>query len=66
MNYRPGKKRFFTSAFFNGLDYEQIAEVMNLSYQATRNQLYLSLKALRERLAPYWSTLLVAYPLLFR
>ena len=62
----PRQKEILYLRFFNGLDYEQIAEVMNLSYQATRNQLYLALKALRERLAPYWSSLLVVYTLLFR
>lgn len=61
----PRQKEILYLRFFNGLDYEQIAEVMNLTYQATRNQLYLALKALRERLAPYWSSLLVTYTLLF-
>lgn len=45
----PRQREVLYLRFFNNLDYPQIAETMQLSYQAARNQVYLALKALRER-----------------
>jgi RNA polymerase sigma factor (sigma-70 family) len=36
--------------FFLDLDYQQIAEIMSLNYQVTRNYLYQAVKLLREKL----------------
>lgn len=55
----PRQREVLYLRFFNDLDYPQIAEVMGLSYQATRNQVYLALKAIREQLPVYWCALFV-------
>ncbi len=55
----PRQREVLYLRFFNDLDYPQIAEVMNLSYQATRNQVYLALKALREQFPANWQMLLL-------
>lgn len=55
----PRQREVLYLRFFNDLDYPQIAEVMGLSYQATRNQVYLALKAIRERLPLHWAALVV-------
>jgi RNA polymerase sigma factor (sigma-70 family) len=60
----PRQKEILYLRFFNVLDYQQIADLMGLSYQATRNQLYLALKALRERLTPFWNSLIALIPLI--
>lgn len=46
----PRQREVLYLRFFNDLDYPQIAEIMGLSYQATRNQVYLALKAIRQHL----------------
>ncbi len=48
------QKEVLYHRFFNNLDHHQIAELMGLSYQSTRNQLYLAVKALKERLPADW------------
>ena len=55
----PRQREVLYLRFFNNLDYPQIATVMNLSYQATRNQVYLALKAIREQFPVNWCTLLL-------
>lgn len=52
--------------FFNDLDYPQIATVMNLSYQATRNQVYLALKALREQFTAHWRAVIILLQVIFQ
>lgn len=55
----PRQREVLYLRFFSDLDYPQIAEVMGLSYQATRNQVYLALKAIREHLPLHWAALIV-------
>lgn len=50
----PRQREVIYLRFFNDLDYAEVAAVMGLSYQATRNQVYLALKALREHLPARW------------
>lgn len=50
----PRQREVVYLRFFNDLDYAEVAAVMGLSYQATRNQMYLALKALREHLPAQW------------
>lgn len=50
----PRQREVVYLRFFNDLDYAEVAAVMGLSYQATRNQVYLALKALREHLPAQW------------
>lgn len=40
--------------FYNNMDYRQISALMGISYQSTRNQLHLALKALKEKLPIDW------------
>lgn len=54
----PRQREVLYLRFFNDLDYPQIAAVMNLSYQAARNQVYLALKALREQFSVHWRTVI--------
>ncbi|AQG80126.1 RNA polymerase sigma factor [Spirosoma montaniterrae] len=54
----PRQREILYLRFFNNLDYPQIAAVMNLSYQAARNQVYLALKAIREQFPANWRLLL--------
>ncbi len=56
----PRQREVLYLRFFNNLDYPQIAAVMNISYQAARNQVYLALKALREQFPAHWR-LLIAF-----
>lgn len=55
----PRQREVLYLRFFNGLDYPQIGSVMNLSYQAARNQVYLALKAIREQFPANWRLLYV-------
>ena len=55
----PRQREVLYLRFFNDLDYPEVAAVMGLSYQATRNQVYLALKALREHLPARWRPLLL-------
>lgn len=50
----PRQREVLYLRFFNNLDYSQIAAIMNLSYQAARNQVYLALKAIREQFPANW------------
>lgn len=56
----PRQREVLYLRFFNNLDYPQIAAVMNITYQAARNQVYLALKALREQFPAHWR-LLIAF-----
>lgn len=53
----PRQREVLYLRFFNDLDYPQVAAVMGLNYQATRNQVYLALKAIREHLPYHWVAL---------
>ena len=55
----PRQREALYLRFFNDLDYAQIAGVMNLNYQATRNQVYLALKAIREQFPVNWQLIRV-------
>jgi len=55
----PRQREVLYLRFFNDLDYPEVAAVMGLSYQATRNQVYLALKALREHLPAHWRPLML-------
>lgn len=55
----PRQREVLYLRFFNDLDYPQVAAVMGLSYQGTRNQVYLALKAIREHLPHHWVALVV-------
>lgn len=55
----PRQREVLYLRFFNDLDYAQIAEIMNISYQAARNQVYLALKAIRELFPANWPIVLL-------
>ncbi|MGQ0738295.1 MAG: RNA polymerase sigma factor [Bacteroidota bacterium] len=46
----PRQKEMVYLRIFKGLQYEEISDIMNISYQATRNLFYQSVKSLRQLL----------------
>jgi RNA polymerase sigma factor (sigma-70 family) len=53
LNYLPARQReAIFLRFYEGLNYEKVAEVMNLNVQSVRNLIYQSLKTIKEQLTP--------------
>lgn len=53
LNLLPARQReAIFLRFYEGLDYEKVAEVMNLNVQSVRNLIYQSLKSIKGHLAP--------------
>ncbi len=48
----PRQQEILFLKFFEGFDYDEIGEVMGISYQVARNYLYRGLRQLREEMAP--------------
>ncbi len=55
----PRQQEVLYLRFFNNMDYPEIAAVMNISYQAARNQVYLALKAIRQHFPIHWRLVLL-------
>ncbi|MFT3827934.1 MAG: sigma-70 family RNA polymerase sigma factor [Chitinophagaceae bacterium] len=48
------QKEIIYLKFYQDMSYEEVAEVMNINYQAARNLLYQAIKSLRNRLSTWW------------
>lgn len=48
------QKEIIYLKFYQDMSYEEVAEIMNINYQAARNLLYQAIKSLRNRLMQWW------------
>jgi RNA polymerase sigma-70 factor (ECF subfamily) len=57
----PRQKEIIYLKIYKGLSYEEVSEIMQMNYQATRNLLCLALKAIRKLMVPLLVLFIASY-----